>query len=50
MVFEAYRKAALKGDYSGLYLMQPAYDYLVPGMFTRGDLFNKGASADEKTV
>lgn len=46
MVFDAYRKAALKGDYSGLYLMQLAYDYLVPGMFAWGDLFNKGASAD----
>jgi len=46
MVFDAYKRAATKGDYSGLYLMQLAYDYLVPGMFTWGDLFNKGASAD----
>lgn len=46
MVFDAYIKAAIKNDYSGLYLMQLAYDYLVPGMFTWGDLFNKGASAD----
>lgn len=46
MVFDSYRKAAEKGDYSGLYLMQLAYDYLVPKMFTWGDLFNKGASAD----
>ncbi|MDD2426355.1 MAG: alpha/beta fold hydrolase [Bacteroidales bacterium] len=46
MVFDSFRKAAEKGDYSGLYLMQLAYDYLVPKMFTWGDLFNKGASAD----
>jgi len=46
MVFDAYKRAVKKGDYSGLYLMQLAYDYLVPGMFTWGDLFNKGASAD----
>jgi pimeloyl-ACP methyl ester carboxylesterase len=46
MVFDSYRKAATKGDYSGLYLMQLAYDYLVPKMFAWGDLFNKGASAD----
>lgn len=46
MVFDSYRKAAQKNDYSGLYLMQLAYDYLVPKMFTWGDLFNKGASAD----
>lgn len=46
MVFDSYWKAAEKGDYSGLYLMQLAYDYLVPKMFTWGDLFNKGASAD----
>jgi hypothetical protein len=45
-VFDSYRKAAEEGDHSGLYLMQLAYDYLVPKMFTWGDLFNKGASAD----
>ncbi len=46
MVFEAYSRAAINADYSGLDLMQLADDYLVPGMFTWGDLFNKGASAD----
>jgi len=46
MVFDAYKKAATKGDFSGLYLMQLAYDFMVPRMFTWGDLFNKGASAD----
>jgi pimeloyl-ACP methyl ester carboxylesterase len=46
MVFDSYRKAAERRDYSGLYLMQLAYDYLVPEMFFWGDFFNKGASAD----
>ena len=48
MVFDAFKKAALKNDYSGLYLMQLAYDYLVPRMFAWGDFFNKGACADFK--
>jgi pimeloyl-ACP methyl ester carboxylesterase len=43
-VFDAYRKAALKGDYSGLYLLQVASDY-APGL-NYGDLFNKAISAD----
>ena len=43
-VFAAYRKAAVKGDYSGLYLLQLAADYVPPlNMF---DLINKAASAD----
>jgi len=44
MVFDAYRRAALKDDYSGLYLMQLACDY-VPGL-NYGDLFSKAVSAD----
>jgi pimeloyl-ACP methyl ester carboxylesterase len=46
MVFDAYRKAALKKDYSGLYLMQLACDYLFPRIFVYGDLFCKAVSAD----
>jgi pimeloyl-ACP methyl ester carboxylesterase len=43
-VFDVYKKAALKGDYSGLYLMQVASDY-APGL-NYGDLFGKAISAD----
>jgi hypothetical protein len=46
MVFDAYRKAALKNDYSGLYLMQLYYDYFVPRAYSYGDFFNKAVSAD----
>lgn len=46
MAFDAYKIAAKNNDYSGLYLMQLAYDYLVPRMFSWGDLYNKGASID----
>jgi pimeloyl-ACP methyl ester carboxylesterase len=45
-MFDSYQMAAKKGDYSGLYFMQLAYDYLLPGLFTWGDFFNKGMSAD----
>jgi len=41
MVFDAY-VAADQGDPSGLALMSLAYDYLVPSMFTWGDLASKG--------
>jgi hypothetical protein len=47
MVFDTYRKAALKKDYSGLYLMQLAYDYLIPKMMLpMGDCISKSVSAD----
>lgn len=46
MAYDAFFKAANKGDYSGLYLMQLAFDYMIPGMFTWGDFFEKGACAD----
>jgi pimeloyl-ACP methyl ester carboxylesterase len=49
MAFDAFYRAAYKGDYSGLYLMQLAYDYILPGMFMWGDFFNKGLSADLQT-
>lgn len=46
MAFDAYIKASEKNDYSGLYLMQLAYDYMLPGMMKWGEFFEKGASAD----
>jgi len=47
MAFNAYREAALKGDYSGLYLMQLACDYVDLFHTTNyGDLFSKALSAD----
>jgi pimeloyl-ACP methyl ester carboxylesterase len=47
MAFDAYRRAALKHDYSGLYLMQLAYNYLDNFMpINYGDLFCKAFSAD----
>lgn len=45
MAFDAYFRAAEKGDYSGLYLIQKAYDLFVPRN-TWGDMFQKGFSAD----
>jgi hypothetical protein len=45
MVFDAY-VAAAQGDLSGLALMSLAYDYVVPNMFTYGDLASKAVSAD----
>jgi pimeloyl-ACP methyl ester carboxylesterase len=49
MVFDAYRKAALKRDYSGLYLMQLTLDYTLPKAMVLGDYFSKGFSADFDT-
>jgi pimeloyl-ACP methyl ester carboxylesterase len=47
MVFDAYKRAAQKQDYSGLYFMQLAFDYFGMIMpFTYGDLFSKAGSAD----
>jgi len=45
MVFDAY-VAAKQGDPSGLALMSLAYDYVLPSMFTWGDLASKAVSAD----
>ncbi|MGD1045920.1 MAG: alpha/beta hydrolase [Bacteroidota bacterium] len=45
MVFDAY-VAAKQGDPSGLALMSLAYDYVLPSMFTWGDLASKAISAD----
>ena len=45
MVFDAF-VAASQGDYSGLALMSLAYDYVMPEMFTWGELACKAVSAD----
>jgi pimeloyl-ACP methyl ester carboxylesterase len=45
MVFDTY-VAAAQGDPSGLALMSLAYDYILPSMFTYGDLASKAISAD----
>ncbi len=52
MVFDAYRNAALKRDYSGLYLMQLGYDYITPKKIgDMGDCMSKSVSADfEPTI
>lgn len=44
MAFDAYRRAAEKGDYSGLYMIQIAWDNFPAPNY--GDFFTKGASAD----
>jgi pimeloyl-ACP methyl ester carboxylesterase len=49
MVFDAYI-AAKQGDPSGLALMSLAYNYVVPSMFTLGDLASKAVSADLGTT
>ncbi len=43
--FDAFFRAANQKDYSGLYLMQLAFDYTINGNGV-GDLFQKGCSAD----
>jgi TAP-like protein len=45
MAFDAFQKAADKGDYSGLYLMQLLFDKIIPKTYF-GDMFSKGFSAD----
>ena len=42
VVFDCYR-AAEEGDYSGLYMLQRAYDFMMPSMMIWGDLFAKGS-------
>ena len=43
LVFDCYR-AAEQGDYSGLYMLQRAYDFMMPSMMIWGDLFAKGST------
>lgn len=45
VIFDAYA-AARNGDPSGLALMSLAFDYVMPPMFTWGDLASKAVSAD----
>jgi len=45
VIFDAY-VAAKNGDPSGLALMSLAFDYVMPPMFTWGDLASKAVSAD----
>ena len=49
IVFNCYR-AAEEGDYSGLYMLQRAYDFMVPSMMVWGDLFAKGSTDFEHDV
>ncbi len=45
IVFDSFR-AASEGDYGGLYLLQLAYDYMIPRMIVWGEFFAKGLTAD----
>lgn len=49
LVFHCYH-AAEQGDYSGLYALQRAYDFVVPSMMVWGDLFAKGSTDYDSTV
>lgn len=46
MVFDAYFKAADKGDYSGLYLIQLFFDIGMSRVEAWGDMYQKALSAD----
>jgi hypothetical protein len=50
MAFDAFFSAANRNDYSGLYLMQLAYDYLIPKGNIHGDLFQKGCADIEPNI
>lgn len=43
LVFNCYR-AAERGDYSGLYMLQRTYDFMIPSMMIWGDLLAKGST------
>ncbi|MBN2012949.1 alpha/beta fold hydrolase [candidate division KSB1 bacterium] len=49
LVFDAFI-AARDGDYSGLALMSLAYDFVLPEMFTWGELACKAVSADYDSI
>lgn len=49
LVFHCYR-AAEQGDYSGLYMLQRAYDFMFPSSLVWGDLFAKGGTDFDSTV
>jgi pimeloyl-ACP methyl ester carboxylesterase len=43
LVFDCYR-AAERGDYSGLYILQRFYDFMMPSLMIWGDLMAKGST------
>lgn len=43
IVFDCFR-AAERGDYSGLYMLQLAYNYMLPKMMVWGEFFAKGSA------
>lgn len=45
LAFDAFIKAS-EDDFSGLYMLQRVYDFVIPSMMTWGDFFAKGLSAD----
>jgi pimeloyl-ACP methyl ester carboxylesterase len=47
MVFDAYYRAAQKGDYGGLYMLQFLYDKFMKKIIW-GEMYAKGASADRQ--
>ncbi len=49
VVFDCYR-AAEEGDYSGLYMLQRAYDFMMPSMMVWRDLFAKGGTDFEPGI
>jgi pimeloyl-ACP methyl ester carboxylesterase len=49
IVFHCYR-AAEEGDYSGLYILQRAYDFTFPSSLVWGDAFAKGNTDYDSTV
>jgi len=49
LVFDCYL-AAEDGDYSGLYMMQLAYDFIFPSSMVWGDLFAKGGTDFDPSV
>ncbi len=49
LVFDCYR-AAERGDYSGLYMLQRAYDFMMPSMMIWGDLLAKGSTDFDPSI
>lgn len=49
LVFNCYR-AAEQGDYSGLYILQRFYDFMMPSMFIWGDLLAKGSTDFDPSI
>lgn len=49
LVFDCYR-AAERGDYSGLYMLQRIYDFMMPSMIIWGDLLAKGSTDFDSSI